>query len=92
MGIFCDADLGMRNNQFVIDFSVLFFFTEIHSYHPAIKTFCIFAEKKMKKLQTQAHLFDSSLKEMMHSQTDIHAFKDWQIIYTVQTNPGKQSK
>jgi transposase len=46
----------------------------------------------MKKLQTVSHLTDQSLKEIMNSQTVVRCFKDWQIIYSVQTNYGKKSE
>ena len=46
----------------------------------------------MKILKTFPHLTDSSVKTMMNTQTDIRAFKDWQIIYSVQTNFGKQAE
>ena len=46
----------------------------------------------MKILKTFPHLTDESVKTMMNSQTDIRAFKDWQIIYSVQTNFGKQAE
>ena len=45
----------------------------------------------MKKLQTVPHFSDDSLQAIMNSQTEIRAFRDWQIIYSVQTNPGKKS-
>ena len=46
----------------------------------------------MKILQTVAHFSDEALKEIMDFQTAIRAFKDWQIIYSVQTNRGKTSE
>ena len=46
----------------------------------------------MKILQTIAHLSDESVKKIMDSQTEIRAFTDWQIIYSVQTNRGKRSE
>ena len=46
----------------------------------------------MKILQTVAHFSDEAVKEIMNSQTEIRAFKDWQIIYSVQTNRGKVSE
>jgi hypothetical protein len=45
----------------------------------------------MRKLQTILHYTDEELKELIESQTEIRAFRDWQIIYWVQTNPGKNS-
>ena len=46
----------------------------------------------MKILQTVAHFSDEAVKEIMNSQTEIRAFTDWQIIYSVQTNRGKRSE
>ena len=46
----------------------------------------------MKKLQTLPHYSDESLKEIMDSQTEIRAFRDWQIIYSVQTNLGRKAE
>jgi transposase len=46
----------------------------------------------MKILKTAPHLSDESLKTIMDSQTLLRAFKDWQIIYSVQTNYGKKSE
>jgi transposase len=46
----------------------------------------------MKILKTYPHFSDELLKKKVDSQTDIRAFKDWQIIYSVQTNLGKQAE
>jgi len=46
----------------------------------------------MKRLQTKPHFSDASLKEILDAQTDVHSFKNWQIVYCVQSNPGKESK
>ena len=46
----------------------------------------------MKKLQTIPHYSDEELRTILNSQTEIRAFRDWQIIYSVQTNPGKKSE
>ena len=42
-------------------------------------------------MQTVSHYFDEELKTIMYSQKEIRAFRDWQIIYSVQTNPGKKA-
>jgi transposase len=46
----------------------------------------------MKILQTKHHYSDEDLKKMIESQSEIRAFKDWQIIYAVQTNRGKKAE
>ncbi|MDR2913897.1 MAG: winged helix-turn-helix domain-containing protein, partial [Tannerella sp.] len=46
----------------------------------------------MKKLQTVSHYSDKELKNILDSQTEIRAFRDRQIIYSVQTNPGKKAE
>ena len=46
----------------------------------------------MKKLQTVSHYSDEELKAIMYSQTEIRAFWDWQIIYSVQTNSEKKAE
>ena len=46
----------------------------------------------MKKLQTVSHYSDEELKAIMYSQTEIRAFRDWQIIYSVQTNSEKKAE
>jgi transposase len=45
----------------------------------------------MRKLKIEKHLTASELKQVMNSQNTISDFKDWQILYSVQTNPGKQA-
>ena len=45
----------------------------------------------MRVLKTYPHLTDAELKNKMNSQKSIQDFKDWQIIYCVQTNPGKKA-
>ena len=42
----------------------------------------------MRILQTRGHFSDHELKNILESQTQIRAYKDWQIIYLVQTNKG----
>jgi transposase len=46
----------------------------------------------MKLLQTREHYTDEILKKIMESQSEIRAFKDWQIIYSVQNNRGKKAE
>ena len=46
----------------------------------------------MKILKTVAYLTDAELEEKMKSQKQPRAFLDWQIIYSVQTNPGKKAE
>lgn len=46
----------------------------------------------MKILQTKPYLNDQELKKIMNSQKDIRSFRDWQIIYCVQTNFGKKAE
>jgi transposase len=45
----------------------------------------------MRLLKINPHLTDKELKIKMNSRKTIHDFKDWQIIYSVQTNPGKKA-
>jgi len=45
----------------------------------------------MRTLNIEKHLSESELKQVMNSQNTIRDFKDWQILYSVQTNPGKQA-
>ena len=45
----------------------------------------------MKKLKIASHFSDDSLKKLMNSQTEVRAFKGWQIIYSVKSNPDKSS-
>ena len=54
--------------------------------------FYIFTEKPMKKLHAFPHYSDEALREILHSQTEIRAFRDWKIIYSVQTHPEKKSE
>lgn len=42
----------------------------------------------MKLLKTASHYNNDELLEIWKSQTEIRAFQDWQIIYSVQTNYG----
>lgn len=49
-------------------------------------------KKTMKILQTKAHYSDEELLDILNSQTELRAFKDWQIIYSVQTNYGKKAE
>ncbi len=46
----------------------------------------------MKVLRTQAHLTDQELKAVLASQSATRGYKDWQIIYSVQTNTGKKAE
>ena len=46
----------------------------------------------MKRLSIVPHFTDESLAEIMNAQSAVRSFKDWQIIYFMQTNPGKQIK
>ncbi len=46
----------------------------------------------MKVLRTQAHLTDQELKAVLDSQSTTRGYKDWQIIYSVQTNTGKKAE
>lgn len=46
----------------------------------------------MKLLKTFPHLKNDELKEILSSQTLVRAYKDWQIIYSVQLNYGIKSK
>lgn len=46
----------------------------------------------MKILQVKPFLTDKELKKMMNAQKDIRSFRDWQIIYCVQTNFGKKAE
>ena len=47
--------------------------------------------KKMRTLKIEPHLSETELKKVMNSQKTVRDFKDWQILYSVQTNPGKQA-
>ena len=46
----------------------------------------------MKKLKIASHFSEESIKKIMNSQTEIRAFKGWQIIYCVKTHPDKKSE
>jgi transposase len=46
----------------------------------------------MRILQTKPYLADNALKRVMNSQKDAFLFKDYQIIYSVQTNFGKKAE
>jgi transposase len=46
----------------------------------------------MKILKTFPHFSDESLKEIVDPQSEVRAFKYWQIIYSVQTNLGKEAE
>ena len=46
----------------------------------------------MKKLKIASHFSDEFLKKTMNSQTELRAFKGWQIIYFVKSNPNKTSE
>ena len=43
------------------------------------------------RLKTTPYFADKELKEIVNSQKSVRAFKDWQIIYSVQTNYGKKA-
>ena len=45
----------------------------------------------MRILQVKPYLTDNELKNLMSQQTDISAFRDYQIVYFVQTNFGKKA-
>lgn len=46
----------------------------------------------MPLLKTKPYYSDQELKEILEAQTQIRAFKDWQIIYSVQVNYGKTAE
>jgi transposase len=46
----------------------------------------------MKKFKIESHFSDKCLKRIMNTQTDVRAFKGWQVIYSVKTNPLRTSK
>jgi transposase len=46
----------------------------------------------MRILKTKPHLSDSELFSLLNSQKEIRAYKDWQIIYSVQINIGKRAE
>lgn len=45
----------------------------------------------MRTLKIEPHLSETELRNVMNSQKTIRDFRDWQILYSVQTNPGKQA-
>ena len=45
----------------------------------------------MRILQVKPYLTDNELKEKMNNQKSLNLFKDYQIIYSVQTNFGKKA-
>jgi transposase len=49
-------------------------------------------QEKMKRLKTVCHLDDKALLNQLNKQTSPRAFRDWQIIYSVQTNYGKKAE
>lgn len=46
----------------------------------------------MRVLHIQPHLDNKSLQKRMQNQQDVRLFQCWQIIYCIQTNPGKQAE
>lgn len=46
----------------------------------------------MRLLQIKPHLDSKSLLQKMRSHDDVRLFQYWQIIYSVQTNPGKKAE
>lgn len=46
----------------------------------------------MRILKTKSHLSDNELFSLLNSQKEIRAYKDWLIIYSVQTNVGKKAE
>jgi transposase len=46
----------------------------------------------MRILQVKPYLADNELKCLMNSQKDVSSFRDYQIIYSVQTNFGKKAE
>jgi len=46
----------------------------------------------MRQLKTKPYLTDNELKKAMNSQKRVDLFKDYLIIYSVQTNPGKKAE
>lgn len=45
----------------------------------------------MRILSLLPHLSNEALQSRMNAQNDIRLFKYWQVLYCVQTNPGKQA-
>jgi transposase len=48
-------------------------------------------QKKMRVLKIEPHLSEAEIQKIMNSQKSIYDFKDWQIIQSVQANPGKKA-
>jgi transposase len=48
-------------------------------------------QKKMRTLKIAPHLSELDIRNAMNSQKTVRDFKDWQILYSVQTNTGKQA-
>jgi transposase len=48
-------------------------------------------QKKMRILKIKPHLTAAELNKVMNSQKSIQDFKDWQVIHSVQVNPGKSA-
>jgi transposase len=46
---------------------------------------------KMRILKIEPHISGAELTKIMNSQKSIYDFKDWQIIQSVQANPGKKA-
>lgn len=46
----------------------------------------------MRLLHIQPHLDNKTLQKRMQIQQDVRLFQCWQIIYCIQTNPGKQAE
>jgi hypothetical protein len=53
-----------------------------------IHIFSLF-QKTMKYFKVFPHLDTEALLSVLHSQKEIRAFKDWQIIYSVSVHAGK---
>jgi len=64
----------------------------LNRYHEILRYFYIFATKNdMRILKTVAHYSDGELLKIWKSQTEVRAYQDWQIIYSVQVNLGKEA-
>jgi len=46
----------------------------------------------MRILKTKPHLNDAELKKRLQQQKDVRRYQNWLIVYSVQTNPGKQAE
>jgi transposase len=60
-----------------------------------LQKFVLFLQKFleiMRILQTKPYLTDNELYKLMNSQKDVFSFRDYQIIYSVQTNFGKKAE